>query len=423
MIELLDLGWTETIVNIISFISLYYVVFWLLVLLDHEKQLKLTLKRFPETTIIIPAYNEENTIIPTLKSVEALDYPKSKISLIVVDDGSKDKTYSLAVAHCKKLKGFRSVLVLTQKNSGKYVAMNNALKHVDTEFFSTLDADSFPHKNSLKNILVRFTGKKIAAVSPIVKIHRPKRFVEVVQWFEYSVNHFYKSSIYHLNAIHVTPGPLSTYRTAVVKKLGGFREGHKTEDMEMAMRIQKHNYSIVQANDAFVYTKAPFTIRSLYKQRIRWNYGTLHNLKDYRKMLFNREYGDFGMFQLPVILLSGVLGVTILGLLVYDFIKGFNPALRSLQIYDYNIIEFLRNMEFNILWLDVDARVFVTFLTFFLLSLFVILLALRLHHEKYRLKSSFSFLLFIMYYFIFLAVVWVGVYINCILGRKSKWKS
>jgi cellulose synthase/poly-beta-1,6-N-acetylglucosamine synthase-like glycosyltransferase len=397
-------------------------VFWLLVLLDSEDKPARKLKLYPEVTIVVPAYDEEETIIPTIKAVEALDYPKEKLSLIVVDDGSKDKTYSLAKTHCTKMKGFRSVMVLTQKNSGKYAAMNNALKSIDTEFFATLDADSFPCKDSLKNIIAEFNDNNIAAVSPIMKVHRPKNYVQAIQWFEYSVNHFYKGVLSKLNSIHVTPGPLSTYRTAVVKRLGGFREAHKTEDMELAMRIQKADYDIVQCNHAFVYTEAPYTIRSLYDQRLRWNYGTLRNLIDYRKMFFNSKYGDFGLFQLPVILLSGFLGIMIIGLLIYDFIKGIKPFFKMLQLYNFNLIEYFRDVKFNIVWLDIDARVLVTFFVFLVLTLFVVWLSLKLYKEKYPVKRSISFLLYTAYYFMFLAVVWLGVYKNCLLGKKSKWK-
>ncbi|MGV8171282.1 MAG: glycosyltransferase [Candidatus Woesearchaeota archaeon] len=423
MFGLVNFGFVEIINNIVYFISLYYVIFWLLVLLDSEDKPIRKLKTYPEVTVIVPAYNEEENIVPTIKAVEALDYPKKKISLIVVDDGSKDKTYSLAKAYCNKIKGFRSIIVMTQKNSGKYVAMNNALKKVDTQYFSTLDADSFPHKDSLKNIMAEFIDKNIAAVSPILKVHKPKNYVQAIQWFEYSVNHFYKNVISELNSIHVTPGPLSTYRTAVVKRVGGFREAHKTEDMELAMRIQKADYTIVQCNNAFVYTKAPYTIRTLYSQRIRWNYGTLRNLVDYRKMMFNKRYGDFGMFQLPVIFISGFLGVTILGLLIYNLIKSIKPTLKMLQLYHFNLIAYFKDARFNILWLDVNARIFMTFIIFFILTLCVVWLSLRLYKEKYPFKKSISFFLYISYFFIFLAVVWVGVYINYLLGRKSKWKS
>ncbi|MEM4638062.1 MAG: glycosyltransferase family 2 protein [Candidatus Woesearchaeota archaeon] len=414
-------GVTEIIQGIIYFISLYYVIFWLLVLLDSDKERKKVLNKYPEVSIIIPAYNEEENIIKTIRSIQSLDYPKNKLSLIVVDDGSKDKTYELCKDYCSKIKDFSKVIVLSQKNSGKHAAINRALDFVKTDFFAILDADSFPAKDSLKNIIAHYDDDKIAVITPIIKVYKPKNTIEVIQWFEYSVNHFYKSLISKLNSLHVAPGPLSVYRTSIVKKIGGFRKAHNTEDMEIAMRIQKYNYKIVQCNDAFVYTRTPSDVKSLYKQRVRWNYGTFKNLIDYKKMLFNKKYGDFGIFQLPIILLSGILGITILFLILYDFLKGLKPTFNMLKLYKFNIIEYFKNSQFNIILLDIDIRALITFFVFFIITFFVILKSLKLQRNKYSFKKSGQFLLYLFYYYIFLAIVWLSVFGKQLMGKKNKW--
>ncbi len=419
------IGWTEILQNIIYFVSLYYVVFWLIVLLEYEEPRSKRLQKHPPVTIIIPAYNEEENIIPTIDSVAALQYPPELIKVIVVDDGSKDRTYARAKEHLKSIRKKHPKItfqLLTQKNAGKHAAMNNALRYTHTPFFATLDADSFPYRDALKNIMAEFDDPKIAAVSPILKVYKPKNAIQTIQWLEYAVNHFYKSLISNVDAIHVLPGPLSVYRTAVVKKLGGFRDAHKTEDMEIAMRIQKADYKIRQCNNAFVTTKAPYTIKSLYRQRHRWNHGTFKNLIDYRKMMFSRKYGDFGLFQLPVILISGIMGISILGLILYDFFKSIKPTFKLIQLYNYNIISYLQHTEFNMIWLDLDLKSLVTFLGFFIITLIVLWLSLRLYREKYRTKITFSFILYIFFYYIFLAIVWIGVFKDVLLRKETGWK-
>jgi cellulose synthase/poly-beta-1,6-N-acetylglucosamine synthase-like glycosyltransferase len=361
-----------------------------------------------------------------MKSAIALDYPKNKLKIIVIDDGSTDRTNERAkgcIAWARKNIASLEIVLLMQKNFGKFAALNNALKHVNSEFFATLDADSSPNKDALKKLINSFTDERIAAVSPILKVYRPKNRIQLVQWFEYSVNHFYKSIISNVNAIHVTPGPLSVYRTKVVKEVGGFRKAHKTEDMEIAMRIQKKQYKIVQCNDAFVYTKAPYTIKELYKQRLRWNYGTFRNLIDYRKMMFDRKYGDFGMFQLPIILISGIMGITILGLITFNAYKSIKPTFKLLSMYNYNLYDYLRYTQFNMIWLDLDARAIVTFLGFFLISMLVLWLSLRLYREKISLRHMSSFFIYLFFYYLFLAIVWLGVLKDLILHRDRKWKT
>ncbi len=91
-----------------------------------------------------------------------------------------------------------------------------------------------------------------------------------------------------VNGLYVTPGPFSFYRRSVIEKLGGFRHGHQTEDMEMALRIQQAGYKIENAPRARVYTKAPNTLLGLVKQRTRWTTGFLRNVAgEYRGLIGN----------------------------------------------------------------------------------------------------------------------------------------
>ena len=412
----------EILQGIVYFISLYYVVFWLIVFLEVRDKPKVGRSTLPLVTIAIPAYNESKNIIKTLRSVSSLEYPKSKMTLVFVDDGSTDNTYSKAKKFLDPYKKeFRAVHILKQKNLGKYAAVNLALKHSDSEFFATLDADSIPKRDSLINIIRRFEPD-IGAVSPVLKVYKPQTGLQIVQWFEYSVNHFYKSIISGLNSIHVTPGPLSVYRQELISRIGGFREAHKTEDMEIAMRIQAENYRIVQCNDAVVYTEAPYTIKQLYRQRHRWNYGTLRNLIDYRKMIFNKDYGDFGVFQLPIILLSGILAIVSLGLIMHELYRQLSTFIRTLSLYDFNLINYIMSVRWDIIWLDIDIRAIVTAGVFIFISLAVIGLSLRLYKEKFHLSRSLYFVMYIFAYYLFIAAVWIGVFFNFIANRGTEWK-
>jgi len=420
------LGTIEIIQSVIYFVSLYYVIFWLLVLFDvPQKDEKRKNREWPEISILVPAYNEEKNIVSTLKAAYDLDYPKNKVKLFFIDDGSSDRTLERGTKYLNVImkKGeYLGIKIITQKNGGKYSALNNALKYVDTELFATLDADSMPETDALKKVVEKFEDPKIGAVSPVLKVYDPKNYLQKIQWFEYAVNHFYKSIICKLNAIHVTPGPLSTYRTKVVRRVGYFREAHKTEDMEMAMRIQKAHYKIIQANDAFVYTKAPGTIKALYKQRHRWNLGTFKNLIDYKKMMFNKNYGDFGLFQLPVILISGLLGIVVVALVANELWKSITHKYNMLKLFNFNILDYLSTMKFDIMLYDMDLRTTATFVIFLALSIFVIWLSLKVYRERFMIKRTISFVLYFFLYYLFLGVVWLGVFKDILLGRGSDWK-
>ncbi|MDK2907861.1 MAG: poly-beta,6-N-acetyl-D-glucosamine synthase [Candidatus Woesearchaeota archaeon] len=420
---------TNVIINVILFISLYYVVFWMLVLLEEpKKNAKVVYKEWPEVSIIIPMYNEEENIKETIQTTCKLDYPSDKLKIYVVDDGSKDNSLKIAknTANEEMKKNPQlKITILHQENKGKYAAINNALERIDTPFFATLDADSYPEKDALKNLLQEFTTQKVGAVSPILKVKNPKKAIEKIQWFEYSINHFYKSVLTRKNAIHVTPGPLPVFRTKLVKELGGFREGHKTEDMDIAMRIQEKNYEIKQCDEAVVYTKTPNNLKSLAKQRIRWGVGGLRNLKDYSHMLFNKEYGDFGLFQLPMVLFSGIFVVITILLSVFNLRKPIKTYFLLFKTYDFNfkeyIIDSLTNFNKEFFFLNLNVKAISISIIFLSISIFLLYNGLKIFNERLEKKGIALFSYFFIYFF-FLGYVWILVLRDMVFRREVKWK-
>jgi cellulose synthase/poly-beta-1,6-N-acetylglucosamine synthase-like glycosyltransferase len=121
-----------------------------------------------------------------------------------------------------------------------------------------------------------------------------------------------RHSLSSVNGLYVTPGPFSFYRSDIFRKLGGFRHGHSTEDMEMALRIQQAGFKIGNAPRARVYTKAPYSLPGLLKQRTRWTTGFIKNIfGDYWHLVGNRSHGVLGMIVLPTALVAIVSGITL----------------------------------------------------------------------------------------------------------------
>ena len=83
---------TDIALSILYIITLFYTVFWLISLLDEKPEKRLKIKKYPIVTVAIPAYNEEGTIKETIDSIKELRYPKDKIEIIIINDGSADKT-------------------------------------------------------------------------------------------------------------------------------------------------------------------------------------------------------------------------------------------------------------------------------------------------------------------------------------------
>ena len=234
-----------------------------------EKDKKIKKKHnTPFFSTIVPAYNEEKSIVGTLTSLVNLDYPNDKKEIVVVNDGSTDGTQELVEKFIRDYPT-KNITLLNQKNQGKAKAMNNGLNVIKGEFFACLDADSFVHSNALQEMLPYFEDQKIAAVCPLLKVKKPENVLQKVQWTEYIINMFYKLLNSRLNCIHVTPGPFSVYKTETIKKLGGYDENTITEDLEIALRLQKHNYKIKMAYDSIVYTSVPQNFKQIWNQRYR----------------------------------------------------------------------------------------------------------------------------------------------------------
>jgi len=409
------------ILPVVYIITLFYTIFWLITFLDSKEEKKKSLKKFPFVSVIVPAYNEEDVILETLDSIVGLDYPKDKLDVIIINDGSTDSTRDIIEKFIGVHKE-QDIKLINQDNQGKWVALNNALKIAKGEFFTCLDADSSAEKAALKKMLPYFTDNNVAAVLPLIKIKNPKGILQKIQCYEYVVNFFYKKVMSYLNCVHVTPGPFGVYRKDIIDKLGGFRQGHNTEDMEIAFRLQKHQYKIIQLLDVDVHTYSPKNLKDFYFQRNRWNKGSILNVWDYRKMMFKKEYGDFGMLQMPMVLCAGFIAMTIIVLvLFYNVFKPLFTGLHNLSLVDFDIFSFIANISININLLDFNYYKIIIIVVMITLSLTVFTLAHKYTKQRLTSQGVTPLLAFILFYYLLLGEIWLGITKDLIFKKAKKW--
>ena len=326
--------------------SLYFSIFLLLVYFDKKQFFKnelssLTPKKEPLVSILVPAYNEEKTILKTLKSVNHLDYPKERLDVIVIDDGSNDNTKTIVQEYIQDKPHFR---LISHQNMGKAASMNKALTLATGEFFACLDADSFVDSLTLKKMLSLYYEKndpKLAIITPAMKVYKPKNILQKIQWLEYLVIILIARVSSHLDSLYVAPGPFSLYKTAIIKKLGGFDEESIVEDQEVAYKVQKNHYRVTQCFDGYVYTVAPKELKPFYKQRRRWYLGSILCLKKYKKMIANRKYGDFGMMQMTKNVLGYLLAITGITVAIYLIFLPLLERFKNLIAIKFSIMPYL----------------------------------------------------------------------------------
>jgi cellulose synthase/poly-beta-1,6-N-acetylglucosamine synthase-like glycosyltransferase len=286
--------------HVFLFITLYFEVFLFMTFLESAPKTsrvkaRISLKHHPFVSIAVPCYNEEKSLPQTMASLIALEYPRNRFEILMVDDGSTDKTWEVM----QKYKDLPGVRLFQKENGGKHTALNLAIKESRGEIFGCLDADSSVAPNALSHIVETFENPEVMAVTPAMGILPPQTFVQKIQKAEYSLSVFFRKCMGELNGIFVTPGPFSFFRREVFLKIGTYRSAHNTEDLEMALRLQKNHLKIVNNPDVHVFTNTPRTMRALHRQRLRWVYGFIKNAVDYRALFFNRRYGNLGILILP----------------------------------------------------------------------------------------------------------------------------
>jgi len=236
--------------------------------------------QLPTLTVIVPAYNEGRFVFDTLNSIAQSNYPKDRIQLIAIDDGSKDDTWQWMIKAKEKLGDFVSIYQQPE-NQGKRYALYRGFNLATGEFFVTIDSDSIIDKDTLRNLVTPFVvDKNCGAVAGNVKIHNNKRAIIPKMLnvsFAFSFG-FIRAAQSQMKTVLCTPGALSAYRkVAVMNCLENWINqsflGVKTdigEDRAMTNMIMSQGYNILFQSNALVYTNIPETFKTLRRMFTRW---------------------------------------------------------------------------------------------------------------------------------------------------------
>ena len=296
----------------------------------------------PPITLLVPAHNEEKFIIESVRSLLNLDYPA--LEVIVINDGSRDSTLEklksayqlretrllyLPEISTAPLHGiYRStmeprLLVLDKDSAGsKADAVNAGLNAATSPYVCIVDADSIMEKDALLRIMagVLSDPSRVVAVGGIVRILNgsrvlhgelaevklPKRGIEVFQVIEYLRAFLIGREAWaQFNVLPIISGAFGVFRTELVRAVGGYRARAIGEDFDLVVRLHRHlqeqseAYNISFIPDPTCWTEVPSDLRSLARQRARWQKGLLDTLLPNRDMLFRRRYGLVGSLILP----------------------------------------------------------------------------------------------------------------------------
>jgi biofilm PGA synthesis N-glycosyltransferase PgaC len=257
----------------------------------------------PVVSVLIPAFNEQDVIEKTIRSVEACDYPN--LEIVVVDDGSADRTWDVL---CEIASSSKVSIHRLPENRGKSAALNFGIAQCSGDVVVTMDGDTVFEPDAVR-MLARhfFADPAVGAVAGNVKVGNRRWWNVLTLW--QSVEYLSGISVTRMaeacaGAITIAPGCCAAWRRNVMIAAGGFADETLAEDFDLTLRIQRMGHKVVQENRAVAWTEVPMTVRSLAKQRLRWTFGNLQAFWKHRDMLMRPRYGVLGILVLPYSVLS-----------------------------------------------------------------------------------------------------------------------
>ncbi len=258
----------------------------------------------PRIAVLVPAYNEEKVIVRTVRSVLHSDYENLRV--IVIDDGSSDRTFDVArEAYAKEIAEGR-VTVLTKPNEGKAAALNFAIEQLDEPFYVGIDADTVIASDAISKLLPHFEDPAIGAVAGNAKVGNRVNLWTRWQALEYITSqNFERRALDLFHVVTVVPGAIGAWRTAAVKAAGGYPLNTVAEDADLTMNLLENRYKVVYEDRALAFTEAPVDAKGLMRQRFRWSFGILQSVWKHR-LAFVRNKA-MGLFALPNILIFQML--------------------------------------------------------------------------------------------------------------------
>lgn len=342
----------------------------------------------PPVAVLAPAFNEEVTIVESVRSLLALQYPDFEV--IVINDGSTDATlqrmidhfglspvdryHDLIVAH-HPIRGLYAspriprLLIIDKENGGKSDALNAGINLARAPLFCSIDADSLLESDALLRAVRPFVEEPVLTIAVggtiriangsridsgrVLDVRLPRRFLPLVQIIEY-LRAFLMArlALGQMQALMVISGAFGMFRRDRAVEVGGYSHGTVGEDMELVVKLHRHMrdlrvpYRVEFIPEPVCWTEAPDSLTILGRQRARWQRGSLETFFRHKDMVFNPRYGRIGFVGFGQVLIVDVLGPVIevlgyllvpllwaLGLLSIDYLLAFIAITFTLGIF------------------------------------------------------------------------------------------
>jgi cellulose synthase/poly-beta-1,6-N-acetylglucosamine synthase-like glycosyltransferase len=301
----------------------------------------------PRVAVLIPAFNEETVIVRTIRSVLNSDY--KNLHIVVIDDGSADRTAEVArEAYAAEISAGH-VQVFSKVNGGKAAALNLALDRLTEDIYVGIDADTVIATDAISKLIPHFEDPRIGAMAGNAKVGNRVNLWTRWQALEYITSqNFERRALDLFHVVTVVPGAIGAWRTAPVKAAGGYPINTVAEDADLTMNLLEQGYRVDYEDRSLAFTEAPINAKGLMRQRFRWSFGTLQAVWKHRAAFVrNKAMGLFALpniivFQMFLPLVSPFIDVMFLyGIANYMVDRHYHPEAASAASFDKLLVFFL----------------------------------------------------------------------------------
>jgi len=249
----------------------------------------------PNVTVLVACHNEESVVASLVHGLNALHYPRSRLEVILVDDGSADSTGALLDRYTAGLRHIRVIHRHAGAGGGKSGALNTALEEARGEIIVIFDADHIPRRNVIGRLVRHFHDPRVAAVQGRCIIRNSvqstlARSIAIDYFSGYLVNEYGRQALFGMPAYG---GANCAIRASTLRRLGGWNPHSVTEDTDITMRLvlagERVRYDITAVDTE----EGATTLRRFIKQRYRWARGHQQVWRDYRNSVWDSKFLSF----------------------------------------------------------------------------------------------------------------------------------
>jgi poly-beta-1,6-N-acetyl-D-glucosamine synthase len=350
----------------------------------------------PKISIIIPAHNEENAIVKSIESALNANYPNKEI--IVVDDGSKDRTYQLASLFASN--GSIKLVHRDYSSGTKASTLNYGILFASGEVLVTVDADTLIEPDALNKLMEPLSDPEVTAASGNIRIlcgdKGGKNLLVRLQEYEYFVafelgRRF--NSIF--GTMMIISGAFGAFRSKELKTLGQYDKDTITEDFDLTLKLRKLGKKLVYTDKAVSWTLVPDTWKDWRNQRIRWTRGEAETLWKHRNVFRRKGFDWRSVFSMYDMLFNDVVLL----------------ALRA--VWFVSLIFVFPSSLFYVLLLS--------FLLYLVMEFMAVIFGTVISGQRSNLKHLLFVPVMVLIYRPYYAIVRLRAYFNWLLKKKSDW--